>query len=191
MPQPNRFVTARLSLRKGTTSEWESNNPQLILGEPAYNTTVNKFKIGDGEKSWSQLPYVESLGGANDWVNDGSGFFPDYIQLQDDAIDFAKAQYDLLLDEAVSYFTAGTVGDDQIFKFTLNISASTGGVASISNHLKKWNTYDEGETVEITALPLGIYSFSGWTGLLAGEPDTATTTITMSESRTLVATFTK
>lgn len=189
MPQPNRFVTARLSLRKGTTFEWESNNPQLILGEPAYNTTVNKFKIGDGVKLWSQLPYVESLGGAN-WTND-AGLFPSYIQIQDDAVDFTRAQYNILLKHAVSYFTAGTVGDDQIFKFTLNISASTGGVASISNHLKKWNTYDEGETVEITALPFGIYSFSGWTGLLAGEPDTATTTITMSESRTLVATFTK
>ncbi|MBL18515.1 MAG: hypothetical protein CMC82_01625 [Flavobacteriaceae bacterium] len=189
MPQPNRFVTARLSLRKGTDSEWENNNPVLLLGEPAINTTVNKFKIGDGVKTWSQLPYIESLGGAN-WTND-AGFFPEYIQLQDDAVDFTRAQYNILLKHAVDYFTAGTTGDVQILKYPLNVSASTGGAASISNYLRKWNTYDEGETVEITAVPFGIYSFSGWTGLLSGESDTATTTITMSGPRTLVATFTK
>lgn len=61
MPQPNRFVTARLSFRKGTTQEWKDNDPILISGEPSVDTTLNKFKIGNGVDKWSDLPYIESI----------------------------------------------------------------------------------------------------------------------------------
>ena len=44
--------------------------------------------------------------------------------------------------------------------------------------------------IEISATASNPYTFSGWTGLLSGESGTATTTITMSEPRNLVATFT-
>lgn len=45
--------------RRATSSEWESVNPVLRLGEPAYVTDLKKHKIGDGETHWNDLPYLE------------------------------------------------------------------------------------------------------------------------------------
>ena len=250
MPKPNRFVTARLSFRKGTTSEWAGNDPVLIPGEPAYDTSVNKFKIGDGLKSWTELPYVESTGGPFAWENNEKSLFPEFIQGQDDAINYNKFQHDTLVENAVDLFSAGVTGDP-LSVFELSIIAATGGAASIvagedkllilqdftyggfigvkdqivdvvswvgdrpyvakadgqellpistkGTHWeisagftafpRHYNAYRDGDTVQINAVTFNPYNFTGWTGLLAGEEDTATTTITMSENRSLTANF--
>lgn len=41
-----------------TEAEWTSSNPVLLAGEQAYNSDNNKYKIGDGTSTWSQLSYV-------------------------------------------------------------------------------------------------------------------------------------
>ena len=189
MPQPNRFVTARLTFRKGSTQEWRDNDPILLQGEPSIDTTLNKFKIGNGLDKWSQLPYIESLGGSGEWTNDMSGLFPDYIETQKEAIDYVKYHHDLLEDNANAYFEAGINQDTFSQLFELSIRAGTGGAASITGAPRKYSTYTDGEQVEIKAIAFNPYTFSGWTGLLSGESDTATTTITMSEARNLTANF--
>ena len=189
MPQPNRFVTARLSFRKGTTSEWADNNPVLIPGEPAYDTSVNKFKIGDGLKNWTELPYVESTGGPFAWENNEKSLFPEFIQGQDDAINYNKFQHDTLVENAVDLFSAGVTGDPLSGVFELSIIAATGGAASIVGTPRHYNAYRDGDTVQINAVTFNPYNFTGWTGLLVGEEDTATTTITMSDNRSLTANF--
>ena len=190
MPQPNRFVTARITFRKGTTQEWKDNDPILLPGEPTIDTTLNKFKIGNGQDKWSQLPYVESLGGTGEWTNDNSGLYPEYIQSQKEAIDYVKYHHDLLEDNANAYFEAGIDGDAFSELFELSVRSGTGGVASITGTPRKYSTYTDGEQVEISAIAFNPYTFTGWTGLIAGETDTATTTITMSEARNLTANFT-
>lgn len=45
--------------RKGKSTEWESVNPVLREGEPAYATDIRKHKIGDGVTAWNDLPYAE------------------------------------------------------------------------------------------------------------------------------------
>lgn len=191
MPQPNRFVTARLSFRKGTTAEWADNDPILIPGEPAYDTSVNKFKIGDGLKNWSELPYVESTGGPFAWENNEKslGLFPEFIQGQDDAINYNKFQHETLVDNAVDLFSAGVTGDPLVAVFELSVTSATGGAASIVGAPRHYNAYSDGETAQINAVAFNPYNFTGWTGLLAGEEDTATTTVTMSEARNLTANF--
>ena len=62
MPQPNRFVTARLTFRKGTTQEWEEHDPVLLNSEPAWNTTLGALKIGNGVDKWSDIPYIANDG---------------------------------------------------------------------------------------------------------------------------------
>lgn len=45
-------------LRRATSSEWLEKNPVLRLAEPAYEIDTYKLKIGDGETSYNNLPYI-------------------------------------------------------------------------------------------------------------------------------------
>lgn len=41
-------MAVRIQLRRDITSNWESNNPVLALGEIGLDTTSGNFKIGNG-----------------------------------------------------------------------------------------------------------------------------------------------
>ena len=86
MPQPSRHVTARISFRKGTTAEWAAADPILMDAEPSVDTTVKKFKIGDGVSRWSALPYVQNMETTN-WTNTGL-IFPPHIHTTEDALNY-------------------------------------------------------------------------------------------------------
>ena len=56
---------AKIRPRRGTKTEWELVNPVLFEGElgiecpdTGVGTGLCKFKIGDGYKKWSELPYA-------------------------------------------------------------------------------------------------------------------------------------
>lgn len=51
-------VSNTICLRSGTTDEWETENPILKLGEPAWDRTLYAFKVGDGEHSFTELDYI-------------------------------------------------------------------------------------------------------------------------------------
>ena len=50
-------MTTRIKLRRDTSANWEIANPVLALGEPGYDLTENKLKIGDGVTAWQTLEY--------------------------------------------------------------------------------------------------------------------------------------
>lgn len=50
------YSDTRIQLRRGTSSEFSTANPTLGVGEPAYDTTKNFIKVGDGSKNWNNLP---------------------------------------------------------------------------------------------------------------------------------------
>lgn len=54
----------RIILRRDTAQNWESNDPVLLAGEPGYETDSNKFKIGNGSSTWTNLNYY--VGGTGD-----------------------------------------------------------------------------------------------------------------------------
>ena len=64
-------IKSVFQFRRATTEEWESVNPILRVGEPAYDITLKKHKIGDGVTVWNDLPYQEGTGTADkiDWAN--------------------------------------------------------------------------------------------------------------------------
>jgi hypothetical protein len=65
---------AKIKLRRDTAANWSSANPVLALGEPGYDTTNNKIKMGDGTSTWTQLSYLTSEGGGGDtgqWAFNG------------------------------------------------------------------------------------------------------------------------
>ena len=66
-------LTAKIQLRRDTSANWTSNNPILAAGEVAFTSDVfytgtdqQRFKIGDGVQTWTQLDYVpEGSGGTS------------------------------------------------------------------------------------------------------------------------------
>ena len=52
-----------IKLRRGTASEWTTNNPTLAAGEMGIETDTRKFKFGDGTTPWNTLAYASAEGG--------------------------------------------------------------------------------------------------------------------------------
>lgn len=55
---PNRLP--RFKLRRDSAANWSEVDPVLSDGEPGYDKTSKRLKIGDGVTPWSQLNYVTS-----------------------------------------------------------------------------------------------------------------------------------
>ena len=47
-----------LQLKRATAARWLELNPVLAVGEPGFEYTTNKLKIGDGVLPWNELPYL-------------------------------------------------------------------------------------------------------------------------------------
>jgi hypothetical protein len=67
-------LTAKIQLRRDTSANWTSNNPILAAGEVAFTSDVfytstdqQRFKIGDGVQTWTQLDYVPEGGGGTSY----------------------------------------------------------------------------------------------------------------------------
>jgi hypothetical protein len=50
-------MAQQIQLRNDNTAQWEYINPVLAVGEIGVDTTLGKFKIGDGTSTWSQLQF--------------------------------------------------------------------------------------------------------------------------------------
>lgn len=53
---------ARIQTRRDTASNWETKNPVLLEGELIIvhtNAGDTRFKIGDGSKTYTQLPFQD------------------------------------------------------------------------------------------------------------------------------------
>lgn len=59
----------RIQLRHDTATNWTTANPILAEGEVGVETDTNKFKIGDGVTTWSELAYQGDGGGGGDFSN--------------------------------------------------------------------------------------------------------------------------
>jgi len=49
-----------IQLRRGTSQQWNFNNPILSDGECGFETNTFRLKIGNGTSTWSELDYVGS-----------------------------------------------------------------------------------------------------------------------------------
>lgn len=52
------ILKTRIQLRNDTAANWTTHNPVLLAGEVGIERDTNKFKIGDGVKTWSALSYA-------------------------------------------------------------------------------------------------------------------------------------
>jgi len=51
-----------IQLRRGSSSLWAASSSPLSQGELGLDTTINKFKIGNGTSLWSSLPWANIMG---------------------------------------------------------------------------------------------------------------------------------
>lgn len=58
MSNVNQF--GRHLLRRDTSDNWKKANPILRYGELVVDTTLNRFKLGDGVNNYNSLPYVDN-----------------------------------------------------------------------------------------------------------------------------------
>lgn len=54
------MTLVRIQLRRGTSAEWNTTNPQLASGERGIETDTGFEKVGNGTDLWNDLPYVKS-----------------------------------------------------------------------------------------------------------------------------------
>lgn len=66
-------MAVKIQLRRGTSSEWTSANPILLIGEIGLETNTKKFKIGDGSTSWNSLTYATQGEVGMRWLGAYSG----------------------------------------------------------------------------------------------------------------------
>ena len=50
-----------IQFKRGSTKSWRGTKTKLAAGQPGYDKDKHKIKIGDGDKLWSELPYVGGL----------------------------------------------------------------------------------------------------------------------------------
>jgi ribosomal protein L24 len=112
-------MATRIQVRRGSTSDWNTANPILTEGEFGYNTTLDKFKIGDGTSTWSTLEYVPTSA-------DLSTSLGDYIALTEkggaDGVAELDASLNVLTKTAVVF--EGTTAD--AYETTLVVTDPTG-----------------------------------------------------------------
>lgn len=57
-------IDAQLQFRHDVEANWLAADPILKVGEPAYTIGYSdRFKLGDGQSKWSELPYLQLGGG--------------------------------------------------------------------------------------------------------------------------------
>jgi hypothetical protein len=77
-------MASKIRFRRDTEENWNLINPVLQQGEPGYNLTNQKLKIGDGSLSWDELSYLETSASSVDWedvTNKPELFSGDYQDL--------------------------------------------------------------------------------------------------------------
>jgi hypothetical protein len=48
----------QIQMRRGTTAQWSTANPTLASGEVGVDTSLTKFKVGNGLTAWNSLQYA-------------------------------------------------------------------------------------------------------------------------------------
>jgi hypothetical protein len=66
-----------IQLRKGSSSQWISQNPTLASGEPGYDLSNKILKVGDGTSTWTQLSGVNQniVAGYDISITNNSGIY--------------------------------------------------------------------------------------------------------------------
>jgi hypothetical protein len=104
----------RFQLRRANEGDWESQNPTLLAGEPAFSIDTKQLKIGTGA-TWRDTDYINLAGGA------GSFSTPTTL------VDVVTLTANLKSGTIVSLPSQVTLSLNQGIRFTNSVDASAGG----------------------------------------------------------------
>ena len=108
----------KIQIRRGSTNDWSTAATTLAQGELGYDTTVKRFKIGDGTTAWSTLPWA---GGSDIVSQTGIGF----------TFNSSANAYTVY-----SYITGVTGGQDGITFQTLPLSGLLGDTSASGTYYR-------------------------------------------------------
>jgi hypothetical protein len=185
MPQPSRYVTARLSIRRGTKDAWESENTILLEGEPGWELDTRRLKIGDGETAWNDLNYY-TVGDseASGTVIHDSSVLPEHITSVSSAVEYFGAKFKVYDEQGVNEFVAGLQGSTP--RYVLTLAAGTGGTASSGSPS---SVVFSNTLINITATPFAGYEFDYWQGENVTDSTLAQTTVLITQDQYVRANF--
>lgn len=64
-------VKTLIQVRRGTTTQWSTVNPTLAAGEWGLDTSLGRYKLGDGLTAWNSLKYAAIRPDSNDLAGSG------------------------------------------------------------------------------------------------------------------------
>jgi hypothetical protein len=59
-------MAVQIQFRNDTAANWTAADPILAIGEMGIESDTDQFKVGNGEDSWSDLPYGGIVGPSGD-----------------------------------------------------------------------------------------------------------------------------
>jgi hypothetical protein len=65
-------MAVQIQFRNDTAANWTAADPILAIGEMGIERDTDQFKVGNGEDSWSDLPYGGIVGPAGADGADGA-----------------------------------------------------------------------------------------------------------------------
>lgn len=141
-------MATQIKLRRDTSANWASSNPILAQGEPGYDITSKRLKIGDGSTSWNSLAWFD------DQITDLSAVAQNVLPEVDITYDLgspAKRWRDLYLSGNTIYLGGETLSTD-----------ATTGAISFSSPVVAPSLTTEVTTIGVGSLQRDVKNLS-WT----------------------------
>lgn len=97
--------------KRGTAADMTAHNPALAEGEFGVETNTFKVKVGDGAKTWNQLPYIGGSGVRVDTIANLTTLNPElapkefavgYVPNADYTADTATGQYVIKINQSTT-----------------------------------------------------------------------------------------
>ena len=176
-------INSRLRFASKSYSEWEEKNPILLKGELSWDSTNERFKIGNGESNWLDLEYCDkNLIDKLDELNIKLEIGTDWNQNNETAIDYVKNRThwveqgtEILLNSSDINYSENCViysldelngikalsGEDYIITvdgkhYECTATENTYGEVGIGNSLLRYNG-EYGDNSSVLAVPFYIF----------------------------------
>lgn len=177
------FIIESIQLRRDSASDWTTENPILLEGEPGFEIDTGKLKIGDGSTAWSSLSYLTGVGGGasvlTDLVDVSSSTKTNRNVLVANGTTFvSRALVEADISDLQSYATQASqdAQDILISANAANIAANAASIAINTAKVSASGSIATHSDVDISGAVDGqVLKFSG--GVLVPSSDTAASSL--------------
>ena len=142
-------MIARIKIRRDVSNNWENVNSVLGLGEFGVDTTVNKFKIGDGTTPWNSLNYFSrNIEETEQFENNTNN----HIARLDERIDTVENNISIFETNTNNNFTNNNLED----KIDTEVLRLDGRIDDVDTDLSSFKTATDNSIANIADINLDI-----------------------------------